>query len=163
MMFPLLRSIFLFCWLTCYVCHNSGLNFNYTSERPSLITPSEVALSTNHITSFTLGYFIIFYFLVLFEIILFGYLFTSGVSIEMLIDVKWLMQMQCELVFSGCKTVGNWNLSNPQRACILGKGQWWLLLIIQESSRNCQFQRSQKLTDDYFFLKIKHCMDQTKH
>lgn len=148
MMFPLLGSIFLFCWLTCYVCHNSGLSFNYTLERPSLITQSEVALSTNHITSVTLGYFIIFYFLVLSEIILFGYLFASGVSIEMLIDVKWLTQMR-ELVFSGCKTVGNRDRSDPQRACILGKGQWWLLLIIQESSRNCQFQRSQNLTDYY--------------
>lgn len=142
MMCPLIGSIFLFCWLTCYVCHNSGFNFNYTSERPSLITQSEVvALSTNLITSFTLGYFIIFYFLVLFETVLFGYLFASGVSIEMLIDVKWLTQMR-ELVYSGCKTVGN----RDPRGHV-----FWIRDIIQESSRNCQFQRSQKLTDDFFF------------
>lgn len=55
--FSLLRCIFLFCWQTC-VCRNSVLSFSYASERPSLTTQSEVALSTNHIT---LAYFILFY------------------------------------------------------------------------------------------------------
>lgn len=59
--FPVLGSLFLFSWPTC-ACHNLVLRFNYPSERPSLTTQSEVALSTNHITPVTLAYFIYFVF-----------------------------------------------------------------------------------------------------
>lgn len=49
---PLLRSIF--------PVGNAVLCFSYTSERPSLATQSEVALSTNPVTPVTLAHFISF-------------------------------------------------------------------------------------------------------